>query len=114
MQLTLKTKAIDQLKLRLKVMKSAASLDLSSDCLELIADWWLLFQPLREVNLVGTYYRRLVNKREITSQYHGALVKAYFRHRRQLKSQLVTVLRQGTTTPWALKLWVSSLEGQKK
>jgi triphosphatase len=101
-------------KLRLKVMKSAASLHLSTDCLELMDEWGLLFQPLREVDLLGTYYRRLVKTGEITSQYHGVLVKAYFRHRRQLKVQLVTALRQGATTSWVLQLWAGSLERQKK
>lgn len=101
-------------KLRLKVIKSAASLLLSSECLELMAEWGLLFQPLREVELIRTCYRRLVKTGEITLQYHGVLVKEYFRHRRQLKVQLVTALRQGATTSWVLQLWASSLERQKK
>lgn len=97
-------------KLQLKIMKLAAGVDPPSHCLELLDDFLALFQPLREVDSIGVYYRRLIDKGEITPGYHRALGQAYRSHLHKITRDLVTALQQGQTTPIVLKLWAILLE----
>lgn len=97
-------------KLQLKIMKLVIESDPQSHCLELLDDLILLFQPLREVDFIGAYYRRLIQKGEITPDYHRALGQAYRSHLHKITRNLVTALQQGQTTPYVLKLWAILLE----
>jgi triphosphatase len=101
-------------KLQLKIMKLAAEVDSPNLCWELLDDFILLFQPLREVDFIGVYYRRLIDKGEITPDYHRVLGQAYRSHLHKITRDLVTALQQGQTTPYVLKLWAILLERNKK
>lgn len=97
-------------KLQLKIMKLAAGLNSRSYCLEILDDLRLFFQPLREAELIGTHYRRLIDKGEITPSYHRELSQLYRSHLHQITRDLVLALRQGKTTSYVLKLWAILLE----
>ena len=92
-------------KLQLKIMKLAAGVDPESHCLEILDEFRLLFQPLREADFIGVHFRRLIDKGEITPSYHRELGQVYRSHLHKITRDLLTALRQGATTPYVLKLW---------
>jgi triphosphatase len=98
-------------KLQLKIMKLAAGVNRQSHCLEVLDDFRLLFQPLREADFIGVHYRRLIDSGEITPSYHRELGQAYRSHLHKTTHSLITALRQGRTTSYVLKLWAILLEG---